>query len=297
MESETQRSVHIAIVCGGVGTARNESLASARAIELQLAHLGYPATLIDTQEVAPEAIEWPAYQLCHIACADDGRLHRHLQGRGVLHTGSSAEAVELAASRTGARQFLLRFDVPTPAFVMLRDCVSPLEAVARVASLRYPLVVRPDDRQLSGARLVRNADELTDTLHTLFRDTSRVMCERLLPGRAYSIILQGEHALPPVPSHLEGIESPLPTPALTETQSRQLQHVASMAGIALGMSGLVQVEVVLDEQGRSWVLEVNPLPALTEASPAALAAARDGLSLSELCQWMVSDCLLSESLR
>lgn len=179
---------------------------------------------------------------------------------------------------------------------MLRSSVSPLEAVARVASLRYPLIVRPDDRRLSGARLVRNADELTDTLHTLFQDANRVICERCLAGQAYSIILQGDHALPPVPSHLEGFDH-CTTRALDDHHRQQLQHVASMAGAALGLSGLVQLEVILDEQGRPWVLEANPLPLLAEGSPAATAASLAGQSLAELCQWMVSDCLMAESLR
>jgi D-alanine-D-alanine ligase len=294
---DSSRALQIAIVCGGAGHLRGESLASASVLAQHLSQLGHSPTLIDLVQMSPDAIEWPGYQVCHVALADDGAWHRQLQSRGVPHTGSSAEAVELAASRTGARQFFLRFDVPTPAFVMLRSSVSPLEAVARVASLGYPLLVRSDDRQNGETWLVRNADELCAQLELMFASTSRVMCERYLSGRAFSVILQGEHALPPVSACRLSDETSESSVPLSEHERRVVEHVASMAGVALGASGLVQVDVVLDDRGRPWVLEVNPLPCLGADSSAARAAAQAGLSLSELCQWMVQDCLMAESMR
>lgn len=294
---DPHRTFQVAIVCGGHGPQRGESLASARALASELARCGHLPTLIDSAEMSPEAIEWPAYQICHVGIADDGEWHRRLQGRGIVHTGSSAEAVEIAASRASARQFLLRFDVPTPQFVLLRNSVSPVEAVARVASLGYPLLIRSDDRRVSHTRVVRSPDELLETLRELFPATPRVICERSLQGRAYSVVLQGEVVLPPVPTALPGDVSHSATQELSTHERQLLGHVASMTGVALGMSGLVQVEVVIDKHGRPWVLEANPLPALTEESVVARAAAAAGLSLAELCQWLVQDCLMVESFR
>jgi D-alanine-D-alanine ligase-like ATP-grasp enzyme len=132
----------------------------------------------------------------------------------------------------------------------------------------------------------------------LFRDADRVMCERHLPGRAFSIILQGEQVLPPVCSNLMNQENAVSADASLTAQERHLlEYVASMAGVALGVSGLAQVEVVLDDRGRAWVLEVNPQPCLKEDSAAHRAAKQAGLSYADLCQWMVQDCLLAESLR
>jgi len=287
----------VAIVCGGHGPQRSESLASAQALASELARYGHLPTLIDSAEMPPEAIEWPAYQVCHVGIADDGEWHRRLQGRGILHTGSSAEAIELSASRATARQYLLRFNVPTPQFVLLRNSVLPVEAVARVASLRYPLLVRSDDRRDGHVRVVRCANELVETLREIFPTTPRVICERLLSGRAYAVVLQGEQVLPPAPVALPGEDAPATLHEPTMPARQLLGHVASMTGVALGMSGLVQVEVVIDNHGRPWVLEANPLPALTEDSVVALAAAKAGLSLAELCQWLVQDCLLMESFR
>jgi D-alanine-D-alanine ligase-like ATP-grasp enzyme len=84
---------------------------------------------------------------------------------------------------------------------------------------------------------------------------------------------------------------------LSDLDRRRLEHAASMAAVALGLSGLVQVETVLDHQGRPWVLEVNPSPSILEGSVAARAAAAARLPLAELCQWMVQECWMAESLR
>lgn len=290
----SSRRLQIAIICGGPIGQRSESLANARMLALLLSQAGHAPTLLDAAESSLAALEAPGIELCHVALADDGRWHRRLEARGIAHTGSSAEGVEIAASRAAARTFLMRFDVATPGFVLLRSCVSPLEAVARVASLGYPLLVRPDSRQQGGVRVLRNADELSQTLPELFRDTDRILVERMLCGRAYSIVLQGEQALPLVPSRVVD-EDACGEP--TDHERRRMEHVASMAAIALGLSGLVQVEVVLDHQGRPWVLEVNPSPSIVEGSVTARAAAAARLPLADLCQWMVQDCLMAESLR
>jgi D-alanine-D-alanine ligase len=265
-------------------------------LALLLSQAGHAPTLLDSAESSLAALESPGIELCHVTVADDGQWHRRLEARGIAHTGSSAEGIELAASRAAARQFLMRFDVPTPGFVLLRSCVSPLEAVARVASLGYPLLVRADGRQCSGVRVLKNADELSQSLPELFRDTDRILVERMLRGQAWSIVLQGEQALPPVPSHVVDEETSEQQP-LNDLGRRRLEHAASMAAVALGLSGLVQVEAVLDYQGRPWVLEVNPSPSIVEGSVAARAAAAARLPLGELCQWMVQDCLMAESMR
>ncbi|HTN74898.1 MAG TPA: hypothetical protein VL096_06610 [Pirellulaceae bacterium] len=301
---DTHRGLRIAVLHGGIGAFRSESLASGRSIALSLVQSGHLATLIDAAEAPLDSIEWPAYDVCCVAMpADlDAAWQKRLEMLDIPHTGSGTEACQLAASRSSARQSFLRFFVPTPAFVVLRRCVSPAEAAARVASLGYPLLVRPDHPQAgSNAKFVRNAEELSAALATSFADDDRVLCERFLRGREFAITLLGERPLPPVELPLPG-EAGAQPPAHTESQLTEheknlLEHTALLAAGAIGAAGLVQVDLVLDHNNRPWVLEVNTAPSLSETSPAARAAAKVGLSLNDLCQWMVQDCLVVESLR
>ena len=42
---------------------------------------------------------------------------------------------------------------------------------------------------------------------------------------------------------------------------------------------------------RPWILEVNTIPGMTPHSLAPKAAARAGMDLAALCEWMLEDCL------
>ena len=60
---------------------------------------------------------------------------------------------------------------------------------------------------------------------------------------------------------------------------------------AIGTAGLVRVDLMLDEPGRPWVLEVNTVPGMTDHSLAPKAAARGGLSLGALCDRLLASAL------
>jgi D-alanine-D-alanine ligase len=57
---------------------------------------------------------------------------------------------------------------------------------------------------------------------------------------------------------------------------------------------LARVDLMLDTQGRTWLLEVNTVPGLTEHSLAPKAAARAGMTMPELCCWMLHEALIAE---
>jgi D-alanine-D-alanine ligase len=71
---------------------------------------------------------------------------------------------------------------------------------------------------------------------------------------------------------------------------------ALRAADALGTRGLVRVDLMLDQRGQPWVLEVNNVPGMTSQSLVPLAASHAGISMAMLCDRLVRDCLPAESL-
>jgi D-alanine-D-alanine ligase len=84
---------------------------------------------------------------------------------------------------------------------------------------------------------------------------------------------------------------------LDTAQVNELQRVAIAAVDCLGTRGLARVDLLLDQRGRAWVLEVNTTPGMTRHSLAPRAAERAGYSMPALCRWMVQDCLCLEAVR
>src|SRR5258707_9180566 len=71
---------------------------------------------------------------------------------------------------------------------------------------------------------------------------------------------------------------------LPTEQVASIVQTARNACSAVGTSGLARVDLILDQSGTPYVLEVNTVPGLTDHSLVPKAAARLCMSLTDLCQ-------------
>jgi D-alanine-D-alanine ligase len=76
-------------------------------------------------------------------------------------------------------------------------------------------------------------------------------------------------------------------PNLPHEVRAKLDAAAIGAAESLGTAGLSRVDLLLDDCGDVWVLEVNTIPGLTDHSLAPGAAAAAGLNMASLVDWMV----------
>src|SRR5699024_12193875 len=73
---------------------------------------------------------------------------------------------------------------------------------------------------------------------------------------------------------------------------------SSLAGVCLqafqvlGTSGWGRVDVMMDESGQPWLLEVNTTPGMTDHSLMPMAAKADGIDFEELV-WRILETSLS----
>ncbi len=66
---------------------------------------------------------------------------------------------------------------------------------------------------------------------------------------------------------------------------------AARSFAALGLRDLSRVDVIVDDDGAPWVLEVNVSPGMTETSLLPMAAKAAGYSLPDLCDRVVRAAL------
>ena len=63
---------------------------------------------------------------------------------------------------------------------------------------------------------------------------------------------------------------------------------------SLGTSGVARVDLILDVSGQPTVLEVNTIPGMTDHSLVPKAAAKIGLSMTDLCNLIVARILAAQ---
>src|SRR5262249_29591335 len=147
-----------------------------------------------------------------------------------------------------------------------------------------------------GVSIVHSAEDLPAALARCFHYDSFGLLERAIEGSEWTVGLLDERTLPAI--NIETARAFFDYHAKYEDDGTRcrfdydvpaghvecVEHAARMACDALGTCGLARVDVILDQSGSPFVLEVNTVPGLTDHSLVPRAAARLGMSLGELCQ-------------
>ena len=185
--------------------------------------------------------------------------------------GSGAEAIDVAEDRKRFENFLERLGVPQPPGAGVTTIE---EAMGVAQNLGYPLLVRPS--YVLGGRameIVYNETELIRYLVMALDLDSRhpVLIDKYLFGKEVEVdaICDGEEVLiPGVMEHIEraGVHSGdsiavYPGVNLTEGEVATMLDYTTRIGVALGVRGLINVQMVIvreDSKSSVYVLEVNP---------------------------------------
>jgi D-alanine-D-alanine ligase len=309
---EDFRSLQVVVLAGGDSSERGISLISGLQVVSALEAAGHEPTWIDPAEVDLAAVPWSRYDACFIALhggsGEDGRVQRQLDRLGVPYTGSDPAASWLAMSKSAGKERFLQAGVPTPPYVLLHAADPRESAGQRCERLGYPLIVKPDSQGSSlGVGIAVGPSELSDCLAASFALDPFAIAERLIQGREFTVSLLGRKPLPLLEiiaaDEIFSFEAKYSSPrtqyrfdtGLPADVAASLSRTAVAAAAALGATGLARVDLMLDEAGRPWVLEVNTVPGLTGRSLAPLAAAHAGIDMAALCTWMVRDCLTRET--
>jgi D-alanine-D-alanine ligase len=304
MDRMSARSLRVAVLAGGESAERDVSLASGARVAAALVAAGHEATVVDPATDGLERISQRDFGGCFLALhggeGEDGRLQRRLARRGIPFTGSGPAASALAMSKSAAKERFRRFGIPTPDYVTLGAQESPEAMRARVVTLGFPVLVKPDAQGSSlGVGIALAPEELSARVGQASRYGRLVLAERRIVGRELTVSVLDRRALPPLEivsresifdfhakyaSELTEYHFDL---GLSPIKTKELQAIAVAAADALGTSGLVRVDLMMDDQEGFWVLEVNTSPGMTGHSLAPMAAEQAGIAMPELCEWIL----------
>ena len=287
--------MEIVVFYGGVSDEREVSLRSGARVCEALSQKGHTVHGIDAKKEVPTEEEIllarraDAVFLCfHGGAGEDGRWQAALARVGVQHyTGSDAHASALAMDKARAKACVKKLGVPLAAgAVWQMGAPRPM--------LEFPFIVKPCKGGSSvGFRILKSEAEAEKLI-----PSEDLLCESYLPGREYSVGVLAHSALPPVEICPEGgvydytrkytpgatrelCPAPLPPARLAE-----LQNLAQICFVALGLRDFARIDFKEDAKGRPCFLEANTLPGMTDTSLLPLAASVRGIGFGDLCHKM-----------
>ena len=282
----------VAVLKGGPSLEREVSLRSGTNVELALARLGHEVIPIEADQHLVRTLRETRPDVAFIALhgrgGEDGTVQEILEILQIPYTGSGVLASERAMDKVVSKALFRNAGVPVPhGYAFNKDAFSKMGAADTLPEMQQklglPLCVKPA-RQGSafGITMVREPGDLGGAILNAMGYDDRVLVERFVPGRelAVSVVMAPEPwALPvieavPLGRDFYDFEARY-TPGETELRPprdvddeviQEAARVSILASRTLECRGITRVDLILDDEGRLWVLEVNTIPGRTDTS-------------------------------
>jgi D-alanine-D-alanine ligase len=252
-----------------------------------------------------------AFVALHGRGGEDGTVQELLEVLGVPYTGSGVSACIRASDKVLAKHAMRDAGIPTPDFYAFSETAfKELGAAAGLpaieARLEFPIVVKPASQGSAlGIKFAQAASDVPTALIAAFSYDRKVLLERYISGRELAVSLLDVGSDPDRPEVLPIVEA-VPReeyfydfesryeigrtrfvcPAELETRTTtRAGEIALAIYRLLGCRGFARVDLMLDRAtGELYVLELNPIPGLTETSLLPQAAEAAGIGFDALIE-------------
>jgi D-alanine-D-alanine ligase len=291
----------IAVLMGGPSAEREVSLATGRGISKALRSLDVDVVDVDVRDAKfelPRDVEF-AFIALHGTFGEDGQVQQILEERGVAYTGEGIKESRLAFDKIQSKKKFREHGVSTPEWETIGAHQRP--------GMQLPIVIKaPRQGSTVGVCIVKKTEELEPAITEAAKYDHELLIEKFVSGRELTNGILGDQALPileiipkggfydftnkyPFLNPQAGGAAQHICPASIEPErTKEIQQLALRAFRALGLRVYSRVDVILSRTGEPFVLEINTIPGMTEASLLPEAAAAAGISYVDLCQRVIT---------
>ena len=285
----------VAVLYGGDSSEREVSLESGRNVLEALRRGGVAAEGVDgiaalLAGIAARRFD-RVFNIMHGGAGESGVVQGLLSALAVPFTGSGVLGSALTLDKIRTKQVWLALGLPTPRYQRLA-AGGDVQAAARAVGL--PLIVKPSLEGSSvGVSRVFNANQLPAAVTLAARYAGELLIETLIEGGEYTVAILDGVALPSiriVPAgeyydyHAKYVaeDTKYLCPGLEGAAEEAMRSLALNAFVASGASGWGRVDLMRDQSGSNFLLEVNTTPGMTSHSLVPKAARAAGIDFDEL---------------
>jgi len=279
----------VSVLAGGVSGEREVSLRSGAAVAKALRSIGVKVLEVDVKEKGVKVPQGTdvCFLCLHGSYGEDGEVQRELEAAGIPFTGSGSAASALAFDKLKARDAMRAAGVP----------MAESQEWTPACDWKPPYVLKPVASGSSlGTFLVRTEEEAKKAVKEAKKwKNGGMMIERLVEGAEMTVGILGEQALPVIEvrpakgfydyknKYTSGATQYLCPAPIPKEKAQELQELALKAHRALGCEVLSRVDIMVDAEGKPYVLEVNTLPGMTDLSLLPKAGRAAGIDFTTQC--------------
>ncbi|HUS74025.1 MAG TPA: D-alanine--D-alanine ligase [Sedimentisphaerales bacterium] len=290
----------VAVLMGGIGEERDISIQSGNCVTQALKEAGLNVVAADIAPENLDILEDGSIDVFFIALhgkfGEDGQLQQILEDKSLVYTGSGPTASRLAFDKMAGKRAFAKAGLITPKVINFDVQTEVKDLVKQLLQLGDKFVVKPV-RQGSTIGVSR-ADDPKSALAAARQCLSKFgdcMIEEFIPGRDITVGILCNQALPIIELRTQTgfydyqakyldektqfLFDTIEQPAL----KAKVKAAALDCFNVLGCRHFARVDFRLGNDEVPYALEVNTIPGFTTRSDLPKAAAKTGLSMSDLC--------------
>ena len=307
--SMLKRRKKIIVVMGGTSTEAEVSRRTGAAILKALQSKDYDA---EGMELNPQTFASDikstdcdmVFNAVHGKYGEDGLIQGTLEMLEIPYTGSGVLSSALTMDKIMAKRIFIAKNIPTPRYIVYRKTskersYSIIDNVEKMFG--FPVVVKaPSQGSSIGVYIVEEKADLMNAVSAAFEFDDEIIVEEFIKGREMTVAVWGnaEHAeaLPVIEittvsgrydyesKYTKGASTHICPAKISDELTAEIKSLAVKTFDICKCSGVARIDMMLSEDEKPYVIEVNTVPGMTETSLVPDAATAAGIDFPELCE-------------
>ena len=285
----------VLVLMGGWSNEREISLVSGSFVYDSLIKSGVNTVRLDLtknnlneiEQINPDRV----FIILHGKGGEDGEIQKYLDSLNIPYTGSNSESSKLCMNKRSTKEILLSNDILTPNY----EKISEMEISSIKKRFQYPFIVKPSAEGSSiGVYIVENDGDLERAISANEKISSDFIAEDYIEGLEYTVGILGDSALPVIKllppgkfydfnAKYESDKMQYICPSqLDDSMEDELKKISLNCFKACGCKGWGRIDIIIDDKGNPWVIELNTVPGMTSHSLVPLAAKQRDIDFENL---------------
>ena len=291
----TEKYGKVLVLMGGWSNEREISLVSGSFVYDSLIKSGVNTVRLDLKKNNLNEIEQinpdRVFIILHGKGGEDGEIQKYLDSLNIPYTGSNSESSKLCMNKRTTKEILLSNDILTPNY----ENISKMKLSSIKEKFQYPFIVKPSAEGSSiGVYIVENDSDLEKAISANENISSDFIAEDYVKGVEYTVGILGDSALPVIKllppgkfydfnAKYESDNMRYICPSqLDDSMEDKLKKISLNCFKACGCRGWGRIDIIIDEKGNPWVIELNTVPGMTSHSLVPLAAKQRDIDFENL---------------
>tara|TARA_Y200000002_G_scaffold372341_1_gene370017 strand:- start:2382 stop:3305 length:924 start_codon:yes stop_codon:yes gene_type:complete len=297
----------VAVLCGGSSSEREISLQSGQGVYEAIYNLGYESDLIDFKDLS-NLKELKIYDFIFIVLhgfeGEGGKLQKDLEDLNILYSGSNSKACRNTWNKRLTKEILEKNNIRTPVWLEVKFDKTIVDHGLRVSPydrfrpFEY-LFLKPQEDG-SSVDIFKISDE--ESLRAAYKKCTNpnrgFLFEEFIHGRELTVTIINQECFPPIEIVTKNefydydakyiSDDTLHIQAeLSPDELKDIKSISLDAFNTLGCKGWARIDLLQDNDGKFYVIEVNTAPGMTAHSNVPKSGGFIGLSYKEVVQKII----------